>query len=49
MSASSWRTQVQSASRFLVCSLIFIEYHTIPLLVKYITSKQGVKKKDENT
>ena len=30
-SASPYRTQVQPAASFLVCSLIFIEYRSVPI------------------
>ena len=30
-SASPYRTQVQPAASFLVCSLIFIEYQSVPI------------------
>jgi len=33
-SASPCRTQVQPAASFLVCSLIFIEYNFVSILIK---------------
>jgi len=39
-SASSCRTQVQPAARFLVCSLIFIEYKITEKLLKNLEIKK---------
>ena len=34
-SASPYRTQVQPAASFLVCSLIFIEYQSVPIQLSF--------------
>ena len=34
-SASPYRTQVQPAASFLVCSLIFIEYQSVPIQLHF--------------
>ena len=34
-SASPYRTQVQPAASFLVCSLIFIEYQSVPIQFRF--------------
>ena len=34
-SASPYRTQVQPAASFLVCSLIFIEYQSVPTQLRF--------------